>query len=242
MIKIVVAQAVRDLAKLANNVQDWPQTAKGASVKALNQRKSFLIEKLKMRAIKKLRNVPGFGRGSQVESDLIVGPGGGGLPGVSSISISLRTKKSFIIAEAWNKGARILPGGGITYLAEPLSTGKRVPLSPTTFKNASYSSFFFQNPSLVKPSSNPYVEQDVAGLMVIRDRKNLVKVERKDPKTGKIRTKSVGAVKATFILMKSQVIKPTRWAFHALREFRQYDVPEIAKDIVTQLKGIQLKS
>jgi hypothetical protein len=232
MIKVVVAQAVRDLAQLANNVQGWPQTAKGASVKALNERKDYLIAKLRYRAIKKLRNIPGFSKGSQVEDDLIVDAGGYGLSGVSSVSIKLRTKKSFIIAEAWNKGAKIFPGGGITYLAEPISQGKRVPLSPKKFMDSRYTSFFYQNPSIVRSSRHPYVEQDVAGLMIIRDKKTLV--------AGKVQKKKVGKVVQTFVLMKSQTIKPTRWAFHALREFREQDVPVIAKDIVKRLKDIKV--
>lgn len=240
MIKVVVAQAVRDLAQLANNVQDWPQTAKGASIKALNGRKDYLIAKLTFRGIKALRRIPGFHKGgSQVEEDLIVKPGGFGQRGVSSVSIQMRTKKSFMIAEAWDKGAVIVPKN-VKYLAEPLSEGKRLPLSPKKFLGSNYTSFFYKNPSIINPSLHPFIVQDISGLMVIRDKKNLVKSSRFNNKTGKVEKRNVGKPVQSFVLMKRQVIKATNWAGRAVAEFREQDVPVIAKDIVENLKAIKV--
>ena len=240
MIKVVVAQAVRDLAQLANNVQGWPQTAKGASVKALNERKDYLIAKLTYRGIKALRRIPGFHKGdSQVEQDLVVKPGGFGQRGVSSISIRMRTKKSFMIAQAWDKGAVIVPKN-VKYLAQPLSEGKRVQLSPKSFLGSNYTSFFYKNPSIIRSSLHPYIEQDIAGLLVIRDKKNLIKSSRFNNKTGKVEKRNVGKPIQSFVMMKRQVIKATNWAGRAVQEFREQDVPVIAKDIVQKLKDVKV--
>lgn len=237
MIKVIVSTALRDLARLGAKIEDYPKTRRGAAVKVLESKKGELQSRLKSRMINHLHKIgPGFASGSQVEQNLNVSYGGYG-KGVSALKVEVLNEKAAIIANAWNKGATIRPKSW-QFLAQPISEGKRVEIPASSYKGDQYSTWVYKGTKF--QSRNPNIEQDVIGLMVIRKKNSFVLGRKLNSKTKKNEVVAVPETVARYILMKKQVIKPTRWAFNALKEFREVDFPVVAKELINEMKSERL--
>jgi len=225
---VLVGTALRDLAQLGDRVKDYPRTTRGLAIRILDKKKEVLRQKLHDRMVEELRAIGGgFAKGSKVERALVVVPGGFGR-GTSSLEVKVMGDHEAMIANAWNKGANIIPKK-VKYLAQPLSDAKKL----DTYKKSEYSTWFYEKPAKVKSHDN--VDMDVAGILVVRSRRSYVMGKKRNAKTGKLEDAAVPEVAARYLLLKRQVIRPTRWAFKAFNSFRNIDFPKVAEQMIVEL-------
>jgi hypothetical protein len=230
---VLVGTALRDLAQLGDRVKDYPRTTRGLAIRILDTKKEVLRQKLHDRMVEELRAIGGgFAKGSKVERALVVVPGGFGR-GTSSLEVKVMGDHEAMIANAWNKGATITPKK-VKYLAQPLSEKNRLGnVSPRSYSDSEYSTWFYEKPAKVKSHDN--VDMDVAGILVVRSRRTYVMGKKRNEKTGKLEDAAVPEVAARYLMLKRQVIRPTRWAFKAFNSFRNIDFPKVAEQMIVEL-------
>lgn len=235
-VTVLAGTALRDLAQLGEKIENYPRTTRGLAIRVLEKQKPILKDKLKDRMVKELRALGGgFTEGSLVEKNMVVTDGGGSR-GVSSFEVKVLGAKAAIIANAWNKGARIIPKA--QYLAQPLSDAKKLDTQTllSAYPKSDYTTWLYKKPMTLNPHSA--VQQDVAGILQIRSRNSRVLGKRKDSRTGKVYNTIVPEPVARYLMLNKQIIKPTRWVFKAFNDFRNKDFPDVARQMIADMAKI----
>lgn len=227
--RVVTSELLRRLTRLLKDVEDYPKTKLGAPRIAIQyENKKLYRDILRKNLLVNLHKLGGgFASGSSiVEDELQVETGSGsGRQGIAGYQARFKTTKrgtkAFLIATIWDQGGMILPRQA-KYLTQPLSTGKRIDLSPREFDDAEHTAQFY--PGKGTPSSHPLIQQSVHGLMVIRK-----KVTKSLVRNKKGEGRKLGQHVATFLVLNYQKHLPSQWIRNAATQTRAEVIPFMIK-------------
>lgn len=241
-IRIVTKQTLRKLAETQRSVQEYPKTLKGnPRIKVLYEHNPLFQKILRENLVNNLRNLsPGFSSGkSTVEQQLQVTSGGSGR-GKAAYQAFYRDgdkgDKAAKIAVVWNRGGVI--SRSPKFLAQPLSFGKRIAVSPNEYpsdKGDPYVSFVIEKK--YPASKNPNIKQDVHGLMIIRKRaqKSITTNKKGD-------RKKQSEIVASYLLLVSQTHKATHWADKALHKTNNEILPMLKTLVIGTMQKQKILS
>lgn len=226
---IDVGRAVKGLEQIIGQLNDVQQKQAGeVAARTLNDQSKFIQNVYKQELLKNLHGLGrGFRFGSKIERNLEINKVYDGK--VLSFTADVKDSKTATIAHIWDKGGVIRPKKKV--LTEPL--GLKVGASPLDYGNETYSTWLYEG--VGKYPKNPNIDQDVRGMLVVRERK-LAGAQKVKTKHGmRFRPKVV----ARFLTLRSQTHHKTNWIGFSSKSAVTIIVPKLREELIKSIKELK---